>query len=411
MNLQQRDDGRYVVAIVSGAHFLSHVFLLAYAPLFPLLGPEFDVTTAQLGLLVTMVYVPTLLFQLPLGELVDRVGAKRVLAAGVGVASLGIVSSGLAPTYPGLLACAFVSGIGQSVFHPSDYALLETVTEERNEGKAFSVHTFGGFAGFAVAPAVVGGLGIRYGWRAAFVVVGSVGFAYAAVLYLTTASVHARRIRAAAEADGERSGGNETSLFAVLSLFFQRELALVFCFYLVSMMGFIGLQTFTAVFAIRSFGFGESGANTVLTAHLALTAVGVVTGGPLADARSAGRVIVATLGLAAAGVVLAVVGAPHVGFAGAVALFSAVGLCLGVALPSRDKLANSFADAESTGKSFGFFFTGLSTGAVISPPLLGSVIDAVSLSAALALIAVFLAAAAGVVVAIGGPSGFKSRRG
>lgn len=402
MSVRKREDTRYVVGVVTGAHFVSHLYLLAYPPLFPLLGPEFDVTTTQLGLIVTAIYVPTLLIQLPLGELVDRIGAKRVLAAGMVVTSMGITLSGLAPTYRILLAFAFVSGVGQSVFHPADYALLETVTEREHEGKAFSTHTFGGFAGFAAAPALIGGIAIPYGWRPALLAVGSIGFVYAAVMYLTTASVHSRRIQGTSK-EGDVADG--TPLLDSLSFVLRAELILLFCFYLVSMMAIVGLQSFTTVFAVRSFGFDEPAANTVLTAYLAFSALGVIGGGPLADALPAERVIVATFVLSAAGVGAAVIGGPNAGFLGAVALFSLVGLCTGAALPSRDKLANSFAEAGATGRSFGFFFTGLSLGAVISPALLGFVIDAVSIGLAFLLVGGFLVLAAAVAVAIARPAG------
>jgi len=70
----------------------------------------------------------------------------------------------------------------------------------------------------------------------------------------------------------------------------------------------------------------------------------------------------------------------------------------GLALPSRDKFANSVADSAAVGKSFGFFFTGLSPGAVISPVLLGVIISSWSVSAAFVVVGGLLVLAASVVV-------------
>ncbi|WP_331233678.1 MFS transporter [Natronorarus salvus] len=391
---------RYVVGTVSGAHFVSHVYLLAYPPLFPLLAAEFDLTTTRLGLLVTAIYVPTLLFQLPVGDLVDRIGAKRILVGGIAVTSLGIALSGLSGAYWLLLACAFVSGIGQSAFHPADYALLDAVTERDTEGVAFSLHTFGGFAGFAAAPVAVGGLGLSVGWDVALVAVGSLGFAYAAFVHLTMDPVHGRTLRDRNRSDSHSAG---RSVREMVSFVRRGDLLSVFVFYALSMMAIVGLQSFTTLLAVETYGLDGSTANTLLTAHLVSMAVGILVGGPVADRLPPGTVILLAFLPAAFCVWVAVVG-PVGGLSGPLVALSLAGLLIGVALPSRDRFANAVADPGATGTSFGFFFTGLSLGAVLAPVLLGAVIDARSAAAAFAVVGVFLLLAVAVVVlTTGGP--------
>lgn len=393
--LSRRGDTAYVVGMASAAHFVSHVYLLAYPPLFTLLATEFDVTTGQLGLLVTAIYVPTLLFQLPVGGLVDRVGARRILVSGTAITSVGIASSAFATSFPLLLACAALSGLGQTVFHPANYALMNTVTAADNEGMAFSAHTFGGFAGFAVAPIAIGFTGIAAGWQTALLIVGSLGIGFAAFVHLTTAPVHTRRIQRE-NAAGETS---TTEVLGELLTYLKRpELVLVFSFYFFSMTAFVGLQSFTAVLGVDAFGFDDSTANTLLTVHLACTALGVLLGGPLADRVSPRAIMVATLLPSTAVIWIAVLGLVDAGLVVSFGLFGLIGLFVGVALPSRDKFANAFADPESTGKSFGFFFTGLSLGAVVGPAILGWLIDAYSVVAAFTAVGGILLAAVGVVI-------------
>jgi MFS family permease len=172
----------------------------------------------------------------------------------------------------------------------------------------------------------------------------------------------------------------------------------VFAFYLVSMMALVGLQSFTTVLAVDAYGFTESTANTLLTVHLTCTAVGVVAGGPLADRASFRWVVVGMLVLSAIGVWILVLGVSSTSFIVALVLLALIGLLFGLALPSRDKFANSVADPEAVGKSFGFFFTGLSLGAVVSPALLGAIIDIWSAPAAFVVVSVLLVIAASVVV-------------
>lgn len=409
-----REDAASVVGVVSIAHFISHVFLLAYPPLFPLLATEFGVSTARLGLLVTAIYVPQLLLQLPLGDVVDRIGAKSVLVAGLTVTSLSIAGSGLAMSYWVLLGFAFLSGIGQSVFHPADYALLDAVTTTDNEGVGFSAHTFGGYAGFAAAPLAIGTVGIAFDWRIALIGAGIVGLVVALGVALGIKPVHARQLAEIesddlGETDEELSGdgdGESTDPGALREMltFVQRpSLLVVFSFYLLSMMALVGLQSFTTVLAVEGYGFTESTANTLLTVHLASTAVGVIVGGPIADRTSFRWVVVGTFLLSALGVIVivaidpGVVGGPSPGVLLAMTLFAVVGLLFGLALPSRDKFANSAVESGEVGRSFGFFFTGLSLGAVISPAMLGSLIDLRSAAAAFLVVAGLLVLAATVV--------------
>ena len=409
-----------VVGTVSVAHFVSHVFLLAYPPLFPLLASEFDVSTARLGLLVTAIYVPQLLLQLPLGEAVDRIGAKWVLVAGLFVTSVSIGGSGLATTYWMLLGFALMSGIGQSVFHPADYALLESVTTPDTEGTAFSAHTFGGFAGFAAAPLAIGTVGIAAGWDVALLAAGAVGAVLAVAIGITMEPVHTRRIRSDSEpdtsseddvtstvddadptSDGARSEANsETAgtLRQFVAFLRRTDLLLVFLFYLVSMMALVGLQSFTTVLAVEEYGLTESNANTLLTVHLTSTAVGVIAGGPLANRASFRWVVVGLFGLSAVSVWTLVLVPVTTGFAVALVVLGLVGVLVGLALPSRDRFANAVVDPDAVGKSFGFFFTGLSLGAVISPALLGGIIDRWSAAVAFLVVGLFLAVAASIVV-------------
>lgn len=405
----RRKDTVAVVSAVSGAHFLSHVYLLAYPPLFPILAREFGVSTTRLGLLVTAIYLPQLLLQLPLGDVVDRIGAKRVLLAGLSLTSLSIVLSGMATSYWLLLAFATVSGIGQSVFHPADYALLDAATDVDTEGTAFSAHTFGGFAGFAAAPAIVGGIGIAYSWQLALVVVGSVGIAYALALALTMNPIHTQRVRAG-DSDSDRDDGAgivqrmRDTVRELIAFATQRRLLAVFVFYLLSMMAIVGIQSFTTVLAVESYGVSESTANALLTALLVSMALGVILGGPVADRLPYRRVIVGSFVLAGV-IVWIAAGSPADGgvLVPAVALTLA-GLLIGVALPARDKFANALADPDATGKSFGFYFTGLSLGAVVSPALLGLVIDQWSAVVAFAIVGGLLIVAVPVVIRTSGAS-------
>lgn len=398
----------HVVGVVSGGHFFSHLYLLAYPPLFPLLQDVFSLSTAQLGLIVSAAYAPQLFLQIPLGAAVDIVGAKRVFVIGILVTAGGTILAGLAGSYAMLLAAVGLSGIGQSAFHPADFALLDAVTDDRNEGKSFSIHTFSGYAGFAVAPVLVGGIGLAAGWSIAILVIGAAGITYGAFAHLIMGSVHLERID---DSDTRFELGVSTR-DAVAALVRPRMLA-VFLVYFVSMIAIVGVQSFTPIFVVDGLEFGESVGNTALTANLVLTAAGILLGGVLADRFRFQYVLAVMLGAAAAITWLMVFRSLHVEPIVTIGLLAGIGLATGAALPSRDKFTNLFSTADDTGKSFGFAYTGLSLGGIIGPAVLGATIDTMTVMTAFAVIgACFLGAAVvGILVGttVGGasPTGYE----
>src|SRR5437660_4705949 len=66
-------------------------------------------------------------------------------------------------------------GLGNGVFHPADFAILNANVEPRRLGHAYSVHGIGGNLGYIVAPIVSFALGSALGWRFALAAMGAVG--------------------------------------------------------------------------------------------------------------------------------------------------------------------------------------------------------------------------------------------
>jgi MFS family permease len=74
-----------IIGLIAAAHFFSHFFQLTLPPLFPLLKTVFDVPYVALGLAMSVFYGASGIGQTLSGFLVDRVGALRVLLAGMGL--------------------------------------------------------------------------------------------------------------------------------------------------------------------------------------------------------------------------------------------------------------------------------------------------------------------------------------
>jgi len=156
-----------IISLVGLAHGTSHFFHLSLAPLFPWLKDAFAVSYAELGLLMSVFFIVSGIGQALAGFVVDRFGALRVLFGGI--ALLGISALGLAASqnYPMLVFFAGVAGLGNCVFHPADFTLLNRRVSVPRLGHAFSVHGLTGTLGWAVAPVFLAGIATISSWRVA----------------------------------------------------------------------------------------------------------------------------------------------------------------------------------------------------------------------------------------------------
>jgi len=398
-----------VVGIVSGGHFFSHFYLLAFPPLFPILRVEFGLSNVELGLIMSAVQLGTFL-QVFAGDVVDRVGGKRVFVAGVAVTAAGIGLAGLAGSYLLIVLFALVASVGQSGFHPADYALLDAASDPDSEGKSFGLHNFAGSLGFAAGPAVVGGIALTAGWQEALVVAGALGLGYALFAYFAMEDVHLAAMEARADGGGDADDGagrqegdsqeDENATGGSRASLRDPTLVALFAFFFVVSLGGFGFHSFTTVLVVDGFSLSEATASTTLTAFFILSAIGVLTGGVIAD-RLRPHVVILPALAAAAGLTWVVAAGlvPAVPVL-VIAAFALIGGVFGLIIPSRDRLVNAASAEGSTGRSFGFVFTGISLAGVVSPAVLGAVIDATSVWTAFWLVGVAFVVAAGVAFVV-----------
>ena len=173
-----------VIGLVGLAHMISHFSQLLLAPLFPWLKDAFNASYTELGFLMTIFFVVSCGVQATSGFLVDRYGPRPILFAGL--ALLGAAAFGFAgSTSYWMMACfSVVAGMGNGVFHPVDYTLLNRKVSAPRLGHAYSFHGITGSLGWALAPAMLVPLAILFSWRVALMGAGTLAFAVLAVLVL-----------------------------------------------------------------------------------------------------------------------------------------------------------------------------------------------------------------------------------
>jgi FSR family fosmidomycin resistance protein-like MFS transporter len=356
-----------VVGLIAAGHFLSHFYILSLPPLFPLLRGEYGVSYTALGLALAVLNATTALTQAPVGFLVDRFGARNILIAGLAMFALATALVGVFPTYPALLALMVLAGLGNSVFHPADYAILSASVNVERMGRAFSIHTFGGYFGFAAAPVTVVFLAGLLGWQWALIVCGGVGLVVALLMLANSELLLDDSAARLARAAQRRQGGDVRlllSLPVVISLGFFMMLALT--------QG--GLSSF-GVSALESlYRVPLVDANVPLSVYLFAGAFGVLAGGWAADRTRRHDLLVA-----ACMTMAAIMVAPVAAFTPPLALVSVLlgvaGFCAGAVAPSRDMMVRAITPPGASGKVFGFVTTGFNIGGLITPLIFGMVMD------------------------------------
>ncbi len=356
-----------VMGVIGVAHMLSHFYQFALAPLFPLVAPDIGVSFLQLGTLMGVLFVTSALLQTPAGFLVDRIGGRPVLFGGLFLLSAAVTGYAFAPNFETLIALSIIAGIGNSVFHPADYSLLNAHVSRDWIGRAYSVHAIGGYIGFALAPVSVTLLAGPLGWRTAVATVGIAGIVIGILLFFWRAEHEPDDDVGIADSEAPAPASG-------ISVLLQPQIVLAFLFFLVLAMGLIGIQSFATTALVEGWSLSLETAGAVLSVFVFAAPVGILVGGYVADHMPTHHT---TAALAFVGSGLCIVVIPVLGLSG-LAISGALllaGLLFGFALPSRDMFIRSMTPKGASGRVFGFVYGGLDSGAAITPILFGLFID------------------------------------
>jgi MFS family permease len=354
-----------LLAQVSIVHLISHLHIMAVPAMLPLLPAAMQVGFVELGVAIGVFNVVSAVVQAPLGFLVDRWGARRMLMAALvlGAAAFALVAA--VPTYPALLVAMAIAGLANGVYHPADYSLLSRGIAHERMGRAFSIHTFAGFLGGALAPPLMVGAALAWSPRWSFAIAalaGAIGFA---VLLLGGREpvVQASASPRAAERPRTGSAMAPVATLAVLTLLFT-----------MLSLSTGAIERFSVSALVQGFDVSLGAANLALTVFLFASAIGVLAGGVLADRTARhGHVAAAAFAMAAmlvVGVIQVPLSAPVLAVA-----YGAIGFLSGIVAPSRDMLVRAASPAGAEGKTFGIVSTGFNVGGVIGPVLFGYLLD------------------------------------
>lgn len=397
-----RGESGLVVGLVSGSHFVNHMYLVILPPILAILSDSFAVGLAALGVAMGAQALVNTVCQLPYGYLSDTRSRTLVLAACLGLGTLGVALVAVAPSYEWLLVGQAVVGLGVAGHHPAHFPLLSDATPESHRGRAFSVHGFAGNLGFGAAPALITGvLAVGYTWRHALGLVAAVGGVYGlAVVLVLWLRVSDDVTRPALVAGREETGG-DGPIRSGWRRFRERigqlagspAILALATIALVSSTAAWGVTSYAAVLLTTNYGVATDTANLALTGMFAASAIMILVGGTLADRIAPGPVMAASFALVA--VVVGVLASGALVPILAVAAVVLVGAVRSPSAPARSTLADRISERADLGQNFAVLTVGIMLGSTIAPPAFGFVIERAGYRAA------FFGIAGVAVVALG----------
>ena len=360
------------IGLISVGHGFSHLYMLVLPPLFPLIQRDLAVSWTDLGLLFAVLSIATGVAQLPAGILVDRIGARPVLFAGLILQAAPLALVALFPSYWGLMAIVLVSGVGISVFHPADYAIMAAQVRTQRQGRAFGIHIFAGYAGWVVAPPLMLALASALGWAAAVSVAGLIGLLFTAVAALYRGALDDTAVRAESK---ESTGKPTADLRSTIRFLASPPVLLFLLFFTALATGTSGIHAFAVVGLVELYDASLAAANAQLTGYFAAAAIGVLIGGVMAD-RVKDQEGLAALCFVVSAAFLGVIALKLLPIAYVIVPMLGSAFTIGLMSPSRDLLVRRICPPGTIGTVFGFVTTGFSVGAAIGPPIFGLVADA-----------------------------------
>ena len=359
--------GPKLLTQIAAVHFVSHVHIMLIPALLPVLPGLLGVGFVELGVALAVFNIVSALVQAPLGFAVDHYGARKVLKAGLLLGSLSFLMLAVSPGYAVLLVAMALAGLANGVYHPADYALLVNGIEAGRLGRSFSIHTFAGFLGSAVTPAVFLGIAAVLGTQAALAAGAVVGIAALLLISVPRSGIYQ------VCGHGNKSDAGLGAAPGRVRLLTPMIGVLTVLFILLNL-STSAIEKFSVAALVQGQGLTLAWANTALTAFLLSSAVGVLCGGALAD-RTRRHGLVAAMAFALAAALTTLVALGLVRDWALIAVLGAIGLLTGVIAPSRDMLVKAAAPRGAEGKTFGLVSTGFNIGGALGPIAFGWMLD------------------------------------
>ncbi len=401
LNSPRAKEDTEVIALVSLAHASSHFYHLVIPSLFPWLMPAFGLDFVDAGLPVTIFFVVSAFGQSASGFLVEKFGGKAVMYGGLILLAGSSFVLGSAMNYWMIVSAAILAGMGNSVFHPADFCLINASVTKGWLGHGFAWHGITGTLGWAICPLFMVTIATAAGWRIAAYAASSV-----AILILCLELCRGKLFKPLDTEDTTAAAkAQSNTAFGFLK---EQTVWLCFFFFFFTSLGFGILQSFSPTIFDRIYGLELATASAALASYMIGSCLGGIAGGFIVsqDKLSKDKVVALSLTFSACMAIILASQFPAKWMV--IPLMVCMGFGVGLANPSRDVLIRESTinrlGSKYFGRVYGFVYCGMDAGQSLSPLIFGSVLDHGYFSLTLGCVAFFQVCAIFTALRVGGVS-------
>jgi MFS family permease len=302
---------------------------------------------------------------------VDHRGARPVIFTGIALLALSAFVLALAPNYWLLILGAAIAGMGNGVFHPSDYTLLNQLVTPKNLGHAYSVHGITGYLGWAFAPIFLLGITTLFDWKVALFSASALALCVLLLLWMRKDTLLDQPKQSPAPSQ-ENDLKVKQATFAFMKL---PTIWMCWGFFFLTALALAGIQSFSPSALQAIYEVPLSVTTQAYTCFMLASAGGMILGG-FAASRVHQPDLVITFSFLLSAFMAVIVGLGVFPSFMVPVLFALMGLGAGVAGPSRDLMIRSATPKGSTGRVYGMVYSGLDSGMALGPFMFGLLMDA-----------------------------------
>ncbi|KQQ35559.1 MFS transporter [Rhizobium sp. Leaf306] len=166
----------WIALLIFTAVIINYVDRIALSIASKPIAAEFGFTPVQMGYLFSGFLWTYVLCLIPIGLLVERVGAKRMVGGGIAIWSAATVMTAATSGFGSILMARLVMGASEASTFPACGRIIRDWFPEKERGLVTTLFNGGSSAGPAIGAVATAGLVEYAGWRSAFVVLGIVGY-------------------------------------------------------------------------------------------------------------------------------------------------------------------------------------------------------------------------------------------
>ena len=375
---------RRLIALVSLLVAVDLTLWSAIVPLIPHYRAELGLTKVESGWLVAAFSLSVVVVAIPVGHLADRIGARRVVAAGGAAMAAATLGLGFAGSFWLLLAARAVQGVGDAAVWGAGVAWVAARAPADRRGQAVSYSNAAAVAGVIAGPFVGGIATSTFGIEATFSVVAAISLALAAWALF--------------EPDAQADPGRHVHVRAAIAAAFSESLILASVVMILAVAVIGGALQVLVPLHLSSEGIERSGIGAVYSVGAMLGAVAILLSGRAGDRF--GRIPLAAGACIALAVLSGILALP-LGVALIIAVVIAVGPVQSILYAVGYPLSADGADRAHLGHGIAIGIVNLTwgVGAVLGPVAGPGVAQALGDRASYLLLAM-LAALAAVAIAL-----------